>query len=126
MMSEVDYKSEFDRIDKDQSGFITHKELMTSLIELGQFRSHKQVQRLVGSFDMDGDGKISWAEFLMVMAAAEPSDGPSEEDLLLVFKHFDADCSGSISIAEVEQGFAFLDGKRRVADPALTRVSDAF
>jgi len=51
----------FDRLDSDDSGFISKKNLMEFL---GSQASSHEIQDLINEIDKDGDGEISYVEFL--------------------------------------------------------------
>jgi len=51
----------FDRLDSDDSGFISRKNLMEFL---GSEATSQEIQDLINEIDKDGDGELSYAEFL--------------------------------------------------------------
>jgi len=51
----------FDRLDSDDSGFISRKNLMEFL---GAEATSQEIQDLINEIDKDGDGELSYAEFL--------------------------------------------------------------
>jgi Ca2+-binding EF-hand superfamily protein len=65
------WKLSFGRFDADHSGFVDNQELMEMVREIYGDASEQDVQSLMAQFDdgEDGDGQVSWPEFLQVMKA---------------------------------------------------------
>lgn len=57
----------FKIFDKDNNGLITKEELRLGLKQLGENMSEKDVAELVEAADLDGDGNISFEEFVELM-----------------------------------------------------------
>lgn len=57
----------FNKIDTDQSGVITYAELAAALRGLGMSNA-AEIEALMRNMDADGDGNISWEEFLQASA----------------------------------------------------------
>ncbi|KAH8283919.1 hypothetical protein KR054_005102 [Drosophila jambulina] len=67
----------FKMFDRDGDGYISEKDLL-ELLDNTDYRSErKAVRRLIGSVDGDGDGQISYDEFVALMRSA--LDYPSLE-----------------------------------------------
>jgi len=60
--------SAFRQFDIDSSGAIDRKELMLVLGQLGMNPLDEAVRAIIASLDVDGNGKIEWAEFSALMA----------------------------------------------------------
>lgn len=62
----------FKALDKDQNGFISSLEFKQMLIDHGFFPSHKEVSNLVERYDKNGDGKVSYSEFIQEITPKSP------------------------------------------------------
>ena len=62
----------FTMFDKDNSGYISKKELMEVLRTEKQ--QEKEIEKYIKEADKDGDGKINYKEFLMLMGYNEDDD----------------------------------------------------
>ena len=58
----------FVRIDADNSGVITYSEMAHAMKDVPELGSSSDIASLMRSLDTDGDGKISWHEFLIATA----------------------------------------------------------
>merc|ERR1711912_219153 len=97
-------KEAFDLFDSDQSGAISVSELTSAMKSLGFDVKHAVVFQMIAELDADGSGEIEFEEFLDMMTA-RISDKNSREDIERVFKLFDSDRTGEVS----------LDNMKRVA-----------
>ncbi|KAK6125752.1 hypothetical protein DH2020_040507 [Rehmannia glutinosa] len=64
---EKELKEAFDLYDKDKNGKISATELHAVLGSLGEDCSIKDCGRMIGSFDVDGDGCINYEKFKKMM-----------------------------------------------------------
>lgn len=101
---EVEYKSAFSAIDKNESGTINAQELGMALQAMGRTVSEAELKKLISQFDSDGDGEISFEEFL----AAVKKVRAGREDLQVAFRAFDQDGDGHITVDELKQAMAGL------------------
>ena len=60
---EEDILEAFKVFDRDGNGFITAKELKLVMSNLGESLSEEEVEAMIIEVDMDGDGRINYAEF---------------------------------------------------------------
>merc|ERR1719388_344534 len=97
-------KEAFDLFDNDGSGAISVNELTSAMKSLGFDVKHAVVFQMIAELDADGSGEIEFDEFLDMMTA-RISDKNSREDIERVFKLFDSDRTGEVS----------LDNMKRVA-----------
>ncbi|CEO95687.1 EF-hand domain-containing protein [Plasmodiophora brassicae] len=94
----------FNLFDTDGTGEIDPQELKQAMQSLGYDVKNQMVYQVLESLDKDGDKRINFNEFLDMMTA-RMSSKDSREDIMKVFRLFDDDNKGKIS----------LDNLRRVA-----------
>jgi hypothetical protein len=102
----------FDRLDSDDSGFISRKNLREVL---GKGCTAEQIDAIMKSADVNGDGKISYAEFLEafrketeaiadnIALVRKPSDEINEDELVgldakIPGGRYDSDLSPSLQV----------------------------
>lgn len=95
-------KELFQSLDADRSGFITVQEMRDGLRKKGSTIPAEDLEAVMASADIDGDGKIDYKEFLA--ATIHQSKMAQEENLYKAFKHFDSDGSGYITRDELAEG----------------------
>merc|ERR1712212_1116099 len=69
------FKERFSRIDKDDDGKITTKELGTFMRSRGKIATEKEIQGELDKVDADGDGTVDFTEYrtyMMGMMSHEP------------------------------------------------------
>ncbi|XP_041027213.1 calmodulin-2/4-like isoform X3 [Juglans microcarpa x Juglans regia] len=67
--SEEELKEAFRVFDKGQNGFIFAAELRHVMSNLGEKLTDEEVDEMIREVDVDGDGQISYEEFVKVMMA---------------------------------------------------------
>ncbi|KAK4382542.1 Calmodulin [Sesamum angolense] len=77
MMNEVDadgdgeeLKEAFKVFDRDQDGFISAVELRNVMMNLGERLSDDEAEQMIREADLDGDGLVSYEEFVRMMASS--------------------------------------------------------
>jgi centrin-1 len=95
-------KEAFDLFDTDQSGAISVSELTSAMKSLGFDVKHAVVFQMIAELDADGSGEIEFEEFLDMMTA-RISDKNSREDIERVFKLFDSDRTGEVSLENMKR-----------------------
>merc|ERR1712084_89609 len=109
----MEIKDAFDLFDKDRSGEITVGEMLDAMRSLGYDTEHGEAAEHVKSLDKDGSGALEFNEFYDLLTARF-SENTTKEELQRVFKLFDTDNTGSISVANM----------RAIADQVGDQVSD--
>mmetsp|Transcript_12129 Transcript_12129/g.16529 ORF Transcript_12129/g.16529 Transcript_12129/m.16529 type:complete len:521 (+) Transcript_12129:221-1783(+) len=92
-------KELFKSFDRDDSGTITLAELKEGLKKMGNSMTEAEVEAVMGSIDIDGDGYLSYEEF--IAATLHMNKLNSEENLWKAFATFDTDDSGFITPDEL-------------------------
>jgi calcium-binding protein CML len=62
-----DLREAFNLYDIDNCGFIRAKDLKTMLGRLGESRSIDECEVMINKFDLNGDGVLSFEEFMVMM-----------------------------------------------------------
>merc|ERR1711915_900967 len=109
----LEIKDAFDLFDKDRSGEITVGEMLEAMRSLGYDTEAGEAAEHVKSLDRDGSGALEFNEFYELLTARF-SENTSKEELQRVFKLFDTDGTGNISLANM----------RAIADIVGDQVSD--
>merc|ERR1712093_495007 len=107
-------KEAFDLFDTDGSGTIDPKELRAAMQSLGFEAKNQTIFQMISDLDKNKSGSIDFEEFLDMMTA-RMSDKDTREDIQKVFRLFDDDTSGSITLRNL----------RRVAKELGETMSDA-
>ena len=92
----------FNLFDTDGSGTIDPKELKAAMQSLGFEAKNQTIYQMIGDIDKDNDGSIDFEEFLDMMTA-KMSDKDTREDIAKVFRLFDDDTSGSITLRNLRR-----------------------
>ena len=95
-------KEAFDIFDIDKSGAISVSELLKSMNTLGFDTKNPAIYSMIKDMDEDGNGVIEFDEFLDMMTA-RISDVNPREDLERVFKLFDDDRTGDITVENLKR-----------------------
>ncbi len=126
-----EYKESFDYFDRDLSGEITIQELKGLLTSLGQSSTNKRSKEMIEELDQNGDGMITFEEYVTIMEEQEnPSgdadyDGPmdSEDDIIKAFKVFDVQKKGYLNAMEFRHILKNLgDEDNRFSDSEIDQV----
>merc|ERR1711982_257208 len=106
-------KDAFDLFDTDSSGAVSVQELVDAMQSLGLDQKNEAVFNTIKEIDTDGSGELEFQEFLEMMTA-RLSDKTPRTEIERVFKLFDNDRTGEIS----------LDNLKRVASELGEEVSN--
>ncbi|KAG7400853.1 hypothetical protein PHYBOEH_004064 [Phytophthora boehmeriae] len=107
------FKEAFTLFDKDESGSIDRDELRSMMLALGQQLSSSEIDGIMKVADVDGDGKVSFTEFVSMMNERLFRRGDlTSDDLKAAFDTFDANRDGYISSNELEHILHVLGNKR--------------
>ena len=98
----LEIKEAFDLFDTDGGGSIDPKELKAAMVSLGFEAKNQTIYQMISDLDADGSGAIDFKEFLDMMTA-RMSDKDTREDIEKVFKLFDDERTGKISIKNLRR-----------------------
>merc|ERR1712093_278750 len=99
-MEEV--REAFNLFDNDQSGAIDVRELKAAMRALGFEVKNVELKKMVSDVDNDGNGTIEFGEFLQMMTG-KMGEKDTREDIEKVFKPFDDDNTGKISLRNLRR-----------------------
>eukprot|EP00941_MAST-03F_sp_MAST-3F-sp1_P003725 g3725.t1 len=88
----------------DQSGdnLIEMRELGTILRALGQNPTDAELQDMINDVDVDGSGKLDFAEFINIMTG-RMKDTDTKEELAYAFGVFDTDKDGVLTASNLSE-----------------------
>ena len=95
-------KEAFDLFDTDGSGAIDPKELRAAMQSLGFEAKNQTIFQMITDLDKNKSGNIDFEEFLDMMTA-RMSDKDTREDIQKVFRLFDDDGTGSITLRNLRR-----------------------
>jgi Ca2+-binding EF-hand superfamily protein len=84
------------------AGTIDPKELTSAMESLGFEAKNQTIYQMIKDIDKDGSGAIDFDEFLDMMTA-KMSDKDTKEDINKVFKLFDDDTTGKITLKNLKR-----------------------
>ncbi|GMT13888.1 hypothetical protein PFISCL1PPCAC_5185, partial [Pristionchus fissidentatus] len=101
-LKEQELRDIFREMDTNGDGRITSEELEYALIQVGEKPTNMKIREMMAQADTDGNGCIEIDEFLGVLK--KQLINPDEErELKEVFKFFDRNGDGLISVEELSQ-----------------------
>merc|ERR1712066_79878 len=95
-------KDAFDLFDTDSSGAVSVQELVDAMQSLGLDQKNEAVFNMIKEIDTDGSGELEFQEFLEMMTA-RLSDKTPRSEIERVFKLFDDDRTGEISLNNLKR-----------------------
>ena len=94
-----EYKEAFDLFDRDKTGLIGTEDVYSLLKNFGDTTPKKEISENLSQFDNDGDGKLSFDEFVTFLHQSYVTLDEMEA-VIRAFKTFDRDNSGEIDLNE--------------------------
>ena len=95
-------KEAFDLFDTDGSGSIDPRELRAAMQSLGFEAKNQTIYQMITDLDKNKNNNIDFEEFLDMMTA-RMSDRDTREDINKVFRLFDDDGTGTITIRNLRR-----------------------
>ncbi|XP_029211722.2 neo-calmodulin-like isoform X1 [Acropora millepora] len=103
-----EYFDAFQHYDKNKSGFITAKDLGNLMKSLGENPTENELQRIINTVDVDGNGKMDFQEFVQLMSKKNQLEMNLKE-VKEAFRIFDQDDRGYVLTSELRQAFERLE-----------------
>ena len=98
----------FDQFDRDGDGYITVEDLKGALLSMGKDLTDDELRQLISEADLDGDGKVSFKEFLSMSAATKMREIHEDTELKEAFDFYDANKDGLVSVTELQSALKRL------------------
>ena len=98
------FRADFERLDKDKSGYIEYQELSSVIIDSKFSMDLFDLRNIIKELDYAKDQRISYSEF--IAASIDVSKFLTKEKLSALFSTFDVDNSGSITAKNLKDGFS--------------------
>lgn len=95
-------KEAFDLFDTDGGGSIDPKELKDAMNSLGLEARNQTIYQMITDLDADNSGAIEFKEFLDLMTA-RMSDRDTREDIKKVFRLFDEESRGVVTLKSLRR-----------------------
>ena len=105
-----EFKEAFNLFDRNGDGSITTAELGTVMRSLGQNPTEAELADMINTIDTDGNGVISFVEFVKLMVS-KSRVADSEEELKEAFRVFDRNGDGCINAAELRHVMTHIGEK---------------
>ena len=90
----------FNEIDSDKTGWITANDILIAMMRNNCVLAYEEFSTLVKNISYIGKGKLKYSQFLV--AAMDRKKEINEEQLWMLFKLFDLDDNGKISVEELK------------------------
>ena len=97
-------KAEFEKIDKDFSGFLELSELEQAIQNAEFNMTNEEIASIVKELDFADNKKINYSEF--IAATINAAEFLTEDKLEAIFKSFDIDNSGEITAQNLKDAFS--------------------
>jgi calmodulin len=102
---EDEMRAAFTLLDLDGDGFISRHELEGCLHGKGEALTKTQIDEMMRAADVDGDGRLSFMEYMVLMRGLDPaSDANAEitdEEIAHIFQEFDLNEDGRMTAEEL-------------------------
>lgn len=97
----ADFKEAFSLFEHDENGSISTKELGDVLKALGQNPSKNELNDMINEVDVDGNGTVEFAEFVILMTN-KVKEMTKDEEIQEAFKVLDKNKDDQLSLHELK------------------------
>ncbi|CAG2234632.1 CALM [Mytilus edulis] len=97
----LECRAAFRLFDKDGDGTITTHEIGVVMRSLGKHPTDEDLKKIVDEIDIDGDGTVTFEEFLAIMTKQLCSK-ETAADIREAFRVFDKDGKGYLTVSEFQ------------------------
>ncbi|XP_055923933.1 uncharacterized protein LOC129954207 [Eupeodes corollae] len=98
----ADIREAFDLFDTESTGYIEVKELKVAIRALGFEPKKEEIRRMIVEIGKDGNGRLTFADFLQLMTM-KMAEKDTKEEILKAFRLFDDDETGKISFRNLKR-----------------------
>nr|ACO11546.1 Calmodulin [Caligus rogercresseyi] len=119
-----EYREVFSFFDRDGGGTITSVELGQVMRTFGWNPTEGDLQEMINEIDQDGNGCISFNEFIYLMTKNVHDDGDIEEEIREAFRVFDREGHGFITVPDLTQVLTTL-GDKLTEEESLELIREA-
>ena len=98
----ADFKEAFSLFDHDENGSISAKELGEVLKALGQNPSKNELSDMINEVDVDGNGTVEFAEFVILMTNKVKESNDPNDEIKEAFKVLDKEKDDYITAKELK------------------------
>lgn len=114
-------KKAFFEVDQDGDGVISENELVDAAFGKVDNCTEEDCAAIRAMCDLDDDGKISFCEFLEMMAEFQYDKGQSELGLKALFRAFDRNNDGVLSKDEIKRAWQmFINPDEEASEVEVT------
>mmetsp|Transcript_23545 Transcript_23545/g.20897 ORF Transcript_23545/g.20897 Transcript_23545/m.20897 type:complete len:216 (-) Transcript_23545:7-654(-) len=96
-------KELFEKIDTDHSGYIEAEELAEAMRKVDEDLTQEDIDGIIKEIDVEGNQKINYSEF--IAATLDVKATLTDAKLITLFKNFDLDNSGYITLENLQGAF---------------------
>lgn len=112
---------EFEKIDINNSGNIDASEISNALKATNQNIAESEIENIINEIDDNGNKQINYSEF--IAATLNARKYLNESRLLLIFKEFDIDDTGFITMDSLKKAFEKLE--KPLSNSDIKKILDA-
>ena len=98
----------FKNFDKDGDGKITFDELKTALQNIGDYKTDKEIHKMLNEVDLDKNGTIEFNEFAIYFDKEIEKMQSRRDEMQTIFNTFDINSDGFVTFEELQTVFSTL------------------
>lgn len=122
-IEQIEYlRSAFIEMDENKTGFITANDIVLAMKKNNYKIACREFSKIVENIDYIGKGKLNYSQFLV--AAMDRKKEIDQEHLWVLFKYFDLDDDGLITIEELK--YVLEKAVQNVSDSEIEEMIEEF